>query len=106
MKKYDDGYNRECLIDRHTLFCEKGFPVEIAAYGVYNTATWIEDQLLEAGAEPGKDYTILDCFKLAMEQHRINAIEKLASIMDSNQIAPAIYDLSGELRRISDKMVF
>jgi hypothetical protein len=25
----------------------------------------VEDSLLMAGAEPGKDYTILDCYKLA-----------------------------------------
>lgn len=27
------------------------------------TATYIEGQLLSAGAEPIKDYTIMDCFK-------------------------------------------
>jgi hypothetical protein len=30
-------------------------------------ATDIEDQLMQGGAKPEKDYTILDCFKLAIE---------------------------------------
>lgn len=41
-------------------------------------ATYVEDQLKEAGAVGGKDYTILDCFKLAMEQIKVNSINKLA----------------------------
>lgn len=41
-------------------------------------ATYVEDQLKEAGAVGGTDYTILDCFKLAMEQIKANAIKKLA----------------------------
>ena len=40
-------------------------------------ATYIEDQLSEAGAVGGKDYTILDCFKLAAEQIKANAIKDL-----------------------------
>jgi hypothetical protein len=28
-------------------------------------ASNVEDALFQAGAEPGRDYTILDCFKLA-----------------------------------------
>ncbi len=40
-------------------------------------ATYIEDQLIEAGAIGGKDYTILDCFKLAMEQIKANSIKGL-----------------------------
>ena len=28
-------------------------------------ATNVEDALLQAGAKPGQDYTILDCFNLA-----------------------------------------
>lgn len=42
-------------------------------------ATLIEDQLITAGAEGGKDYTILDCFKLASEQMKTNAIKKLTN---------------------------
>jgi len=30
-------------------------------------ASDIEDAMLQSGAEPGKDYTILDLFKLAVE---------------------------------------
>ncbi len=33
---------------------------------VYIMANNIEHSFLEAGAEPGKDYTMLDCFKLGM----------------------------------------
>lgn len=40
-------------------------------------ATYVEDQLKEAGAKAGKDYTILDCFKLAMDQIKANAIREL-----------------------------
>lgn len=41
-------------------------------------ATYVEDQLKTAGAVGGKDYTILDCFKLAIEQIKANAIKELA----------------------------
>lgn len=40
-------------------------------------ATLIEDQLMTAGAIGGQDYTILDCFKLASEQIKVDAINEL-----------------------------
>lgn len=42
-------------------------------------ATLIEYQLITAGAEGGKDYTILDCFKLASEQMKTDAIKELTN---------------------------
>ena len=32
---------------------------------IYVMAKNVEDSLIQGGAEPGKDYTILDCYKLA-----------------------------------------
>lgn len=47
-------------------------------------ATWIEDQLQEMGATPGKDYTYLDIAKLAMEHSKVLAMKELAeAIRDS-----------------------
>lgn len=42
-------------------------------------ATLVEEQLLAAGAKAGTDYTILDCFKLAVEQMKADAIIELAN---------------------------
>jgi hypothetical protein len=55
-------------------------------------ASVMEDQLKAAGAVGGKDYSILDCFKLAMEQTKANSINKLAEYIN---------DLSGSLDMIS-----
>jgi hypothetical protein len=41
-------------------------------------ATEIEDNLIEAGAKGGIDYTILDCFKLAFEYKKAQELEKIA----------------------------
>jgi hypothetical protein len=48
------------LLQRPTTYGRNAFP---DAYLV--TACWIEDSLIQGGAKPGKDYTILDLYKLA-----------------------------------------
>ena len=45
-------------------------------------ATYVEDQLSEAGAVGGTDYTILDCFKLAAELIKANAIKDLTEELE------------------------
>jgi hypothetical protein len=52
--------NMKKLLGRPEVYGQNAFP---DAYLV--TACWIEDSLVQGGAKPGKDYTILDLYKLA-----------------------------------------
>lgn len=55
-------------------------------------ASYIEDNLITAGAIGGTDYNILDCFKLAIQQVNANSI---------NNLADSINEVSGSLCSIS-----
>jgi len=51
---------KKTLLTKPECYAKNAFP---DAYLV--TACWIESSLIQAGAKPGKDYTILDLYKLA-----------------------------------------
>lgn len=63
-------------------------------------ATDIEQQLRSAGAIPLIDYTILDCFKLAIEKMRSVAMMELSNAIKESKIDNAIYEISNSLDRI------
>ena len=42
----------------------------------------VETELLLAGADAGLDYTVLDCFKLAIELDRNNSLAKISSELE------------------------
>jgi len=48
------------LLKRPTNYNPNAFPDALLV-----TACWIEDSLTQGGAEPGKDYSILDLYTLA-----------------------------------------
>lgn len=45
--------------------------------GLYNEATRIEKLLVINNAVPGKDYTYLDLFKLAVEKLKVDQLENI-----------------------------
>jgi hypothetical protein len=62
---------KDRLIHTFDIYCRDGDDLLV-------TATYVEDQMLESGATPGKDYNLLDCFKLAVEMQKVCAMEKLS----------------------------
>jgi len=63
------------------------------------TAISVEDNLLLGGAKPEKDYSILDCFKMAVELMKCKSMDNLSISFDN--IASAIDDVSCSLDCIS-----
>ena len=81
---------------------DKTYDSEDFADHVRSMASWIEDSMLEGGAIPGKDYTLLDCYKMAVEYRKSIATNNVAEAL--KEVSSSIISNSSSVDNVAEKI--